>query len=291
MLQKITIKKLQIQSLILILLFLMFGCSNKKIEDVAVSKDGVEISFEKKGKSKPAIIFIHGWTNPRTIWEDQVEHFSKNYTAIAIDLAGSGKSGNNRTNWTIEAFSNDVIAVIDKLKLDKVVLVGFSMGASVVIETTNRIPDKVLGVVTVDALQKPGRQVPKEMIPVIIDRMMSMERTNENLVAGGFYKRNEEASFERITKIYEGASTIGWKESLENAIRWMNNNQKTSLQKLQVPFRGIFSDKEPVEIDSIKKYVPSFKADIIPETGHLVFWDEPEKFNELLEKDIKEFLK
>ncbi len=275
---------------VIVLTLLICGCEDKKTEDFTVSKDGVKISFEKKGRKKPAIIFIHGWTNPRTIWEDQIEHFSKDYTAIAVDLAGSGKSGNNRRDWTINAFSNDVIATIDKLNLDKVVLVGFSMGAMVAVETANQIPDKILGVVSVDELKNPGMQIPEEMIPTIVDKMMSMERTNENLVAGGFYKRNQEAAYKRITEIYEGASNVGWKEALQNAITWMNENQKESLKQLKVPLRGIFSDKEPVEIDSIKTYVPTFEADIIPETGHLVFWDDPEKFNELLEKDIKEFV-
>ena len=271
----------------------ILGCSNAKTEDIAISKDGVNISFEKQGRKKPAIIFIHGWTNPRTIWEDQVEHFSKDYTAIAIDLAGSGESGHDRTNWTIEAFSNDVIAVMDKLELDKAVLVGFSMGAMVAVETANQAPNRVLGVVAVDDLKNPGMHIPEEMIPNIVNNAMALVlsgRTNENLVAGGFYKRNHEANFERITKIYEGLSDVGWKESLEGAIRWNNAKLKSSLQNIRVPFRGIYSDKEPFEMDSIKAYVPSFKGEIVANTGHLVFWDDPEGFNTLLENDINEFM-
>ncbi len=277
---------------VFILAFWLFNCSNVKTEDVAVSSDGVQISFGKKGNKTPAIIFIHGWTNPRTIWEDQMEHFSKDYTAIALDLAGSGKSGHNRTNWTIEGFSNDVIAVMDKLELDKAVLVGFSMGAMVAIETANRVPDRILGVVNVDELKNPGMQIPEEMIPTIVDNMMTLVNTgmtNENLVAGGFYKRNEEVAFARITKIYEGVSNIGWKESLENALKWMNQEQKTSLLNLKVPYVGIYSDKEPVAIDSIKTYVPSFKGEIIANTGHLVFWDAPDEFNTQLEKYVMNF--
>lgn len=286
-----TINKLPIQLLIMTLAFFLYGCAKKKVEDVTTSKDGVNISFDKKGNDYPAVIFIHGWTNPRTIWDDQIEYFSKDYTAIAVDLAGSGKSGHNRTDWTIEAFSDDVVAVMDKLNLDKVVLVGFSMGAMVAIETANQMPNRILGVVAVDDLKFPGRQVPEEMIQAILSNVGTVKKTNENLVAGGFYKRNHEANFERITKIYEGLSEVGWKESLEGAIRWNNEQLKSSLQNLEVPFRGIYSDKEPFEIDSINAYVPSFSGEIILNTGHLVFWDDPEKFNELLEKDIKEFIK
>ena len=276
-----------------VLAICLLGCSNVKTEDVAVSKDGVNIRFEKKGWKKPAIIFIHGWSNPRTIWEDQVEHFSKNYTAVALDLAGSGDSGHDRKNWTINAFSDDVVAVMDKLSLDDVVLVGFSMGAMVAVETANRVPNRVLGVVNVDELKNPGMQIPEEMMNTMVDNYMGLVTTgftNENLVAGGFYKKNEEVAFKKLSEMYDNVSHIGWKESLENALKWMNESQKASLKELKVPYVGIFSDNEPVEIDSIKALVPTFKADIIANTGHLVFWDDPEKFNELLEKDIKEFV-
>lgn len=262
-------------------------------DDVVMSSDGVEISFETKGEGRPAIIFLHGWTNPRTIWEDQMEYFSKDYTAIAIDLPGSGKSGHNRDEWTIEAFGNDVITIMDKLKLDKAVLVGFSMGAMVAIETANNFRDRVIGVVSVDELKYPQVQIPEEMIPTMVDGAMGLVTagmTNENLVAGGFYKRNHQASFARITKLYEGASNVGWKESLEGALNWMSKKQKTALTKLKVPYVGIFSDKEPFEMDSIKAYVPSFKGEIIANTGHLIFWDDSDGFNTLLEKYIKEFM-
>lgn len=261
-------------------------------DDVVLSSDGVEISFEKKGDGKPVLIFIHGWTNPRTIWEDQIEYFSKDNTAIAIDLPGSGKSGHNRSNWTIEAFGHDVISVMDKLEIDQAVLVGFSMGAMVAVETANNFPDRIIGIVSVDELKYPQMQIPDEMIPTMVEGAMGLVTagmTNENLVAGGFYKRNQEASFARITKLYEGASNVGWRESLEGALNWMSKKQKNALKNLKVPYVGIFSDKEPFEMDSIKAYVPTFKGKIITNTGHLVFWDDPEGFNTQLETYISEF--
>ena len=150
----------------------------------------------------------------------------------------------------------------------------------------------VIGIVSVDELKFPYRLIPDEMIPAMVEGGMTMVTsgmTNEGLVAGGFYKRNQEASFARITKLYEGASPAGWKESLEGALIWMSQKQKSALTNLKVPYVGIFSDKEPFEMDSIKAYVPSFKGKVLANTGHLVFWDDPQGFNALLENYIKEF--
>ena len=276
-----------------VLLTCLFNCTTVKTEDLAVSSDGVKISFEKHGRGAPAIIFIHGWSNQRTIWSDQLEHFSKKHIAIALDLAGSGMSGNNRTDWSIQAFSDDVVAVMDKLELNNVILVGFSMGALVAVETANQVPNRIMGVVNVDELKNPEMQISEEMVQALVNGYMELTTkglTNENLVAGGFYKRNEEKAFKRITEMYDGVNQIGWKESLEGAFRWMNESHKASLLQLEVPYAGIFSDIEPIEIETIKTYVPSFKADIIANTGHVVFWDAPEEFNAILEKNIKQFM-
>lgn len=265
-----------------------------EMKDVAYSKDGVKIAFESRGKGKPAIIFVHGWTNPRTIWEQQMEQFSRKYQSVAIDLAGSGESGNNRTDWSMKSFSNDVIAVVDKLKLEEVVLVGFSMGAAVVVEAANQIPKKVKGIVIVDNLQNPERKLPPRVIPAMDSIMMDLinNMTNEKLVAMGFYKNNHEQNYQRVVKMYpENISKIGWKESLRANMKWMNEDCTNSLKKLKVPVHAINSDVQPTEVEVFRKYVPEYKAKIVTEVGHLLFWEKPVEFQNLLEESIQEFMK
>lgn len=280
-------------SILLLAIFLIEGCQNET-QNVAFSDDGVTIAFDSQGKGKPAIIFVHGWTNPRTIWNEQMEQFSAKYQSVAIDLAGSGESGNNRSEWTMKAFSNDVIAVVNKLKLDEVVLVGFSMGAAVVIEAANQIPDKVKGVVIVDNIQNPEMKLPAPMIPMMDSIMMDLlnDMTNEKLVAMGFYKNDQEANYARVMKLYpDTVSKIGWRKALHKNIQWMNEDCIKSLEQLKVPLHAINSDMQPTETDIIRKYVPEFKANVIPDVGHLVFWEKPAVFQQLLEDSIQEFVK
>lgn len=89
----------------------------------------------------------------RKYWNYQLEYFSNKYKTVAIDLAGFGESGTSRTDWTIPAMGQDVVAVIKKLKLNKVILIGHSMGDPVIVETTKSIPDKIVGLVPVDIFQ------------------------------------------------------------------------------------------------------------------------------------------
>jgi pimeloyl-ACP methyl ester carboxylesterase len=47
---------------------------------------------------------------------------------------------------------------------------------------------------------------------------------------------------------------------------------------------------EPTKVETFRKYAPSFQAKIVPGMGHLVFRDNPEEFNRLLEESIQEFI-
>lgn len=279
---------------IISLILIICNCT-KQPDNVAISSDGVKISFEQQGKGKPAIVFVHGWSNNRSVWDAQMAHFSEKYRVIAVDLPGFGESGYNRTNWTMASFGEDVAAVIKKLNLKQVVLVGFSMGGPVIIETAKTSPENLIGLVLVDVLQDVETKYPPDMIAYMDSVLMDLvtNPTNEKAVAGGFYKKNPEASFKRVLSMlsaHKNTSRIGWKESIDDFFRWSNEDCIGSLKKVRVPIISINSDMEPTNVQAFKKYVPSYQLKIIPNVAHVVMWDDPEEFNRLLEESIQEFL-
>jgi len=69
---------------------------------------------------------------------------------VRIDLAGHGDSGSAREDWSIPCFADDVVAVIDALGLQQVVLIGHSMGGSVAVEVAVKLEGRVDGVIGVD---------------------------------------------------------------------------------------------------------------------------------------------
>lgn len=281
--------KFEISSLILLLIVFAISCT-KSSELNTISEDGVKISFEKKGKGTPAIVFVHGWSNNRSIWDEQIAHFSQKYTVIGIDLAGFGKSGNNRETWSTSAFGNDVVAVINELQLKKVVLVGFSMGGPVIVEAARKAPENIIGLVLVDTMQDIERQISDEELAYIDSVFMDLitNPTAERL-DNVYYKENKEAAFARIEKMLEGVSHVGWRESLYEMARWTNEDCKESLKSIQCPVVAINTDTQETNEEAYSNLVPSFKVNIIPNTGHVLFWDKPDEFNNLLEGFIQGF--
>jgi len=275
---------------IVISFLFIYGCSTKQ-DNFALSSDGVKIVFNKQGGGEPAVMFIHGWSNNKSIWDAQVNYFSNKYESVAIDLAGFGESGNNRKDWTIEAFANDVSAVIDELDLHKVVLVGFSMGGPVAVEAADKLPGEVIGVVLVDNMQNVERKIPAQMISKMDTVMMDLVNhpTQEKLVRGGYVKRDPEKAFKNVLAMLNNPK-IGWEESGKATLQWQNERCTQALSEIKVPVVAINSDRIPTDIEAFQKYVPSFKADIVPGVGHTIMWEAPDEFNRLLEQDIQGFI-
>src|SRR2546426_8225109 len=114
--------------------------------------DGVRIHYETAGKGRPAVVLVHCWTCDSSFWKDQVARLAKNRQVVTLDLAGHGASGRTRTEYTMQAFGQDVKAVADELKLDRMVLVGHSMGGAVILEAAKLLGDRVVGLVPIDTL-------------------------------------------------------------------------------------------------------------------------------------------
>ncbi len=277
--------------LVIVILIISCGCKSEPATTVD-SFDGVSIRFDNEGKGETTIILVHGWANTRSIWDAQVSHFSKEYQVIAVDLPGFGKSGNNRSEWTIASYGEDISTIIQQLNLKKVVLVGFSLGAPIVIEAANIVPNHVIGIVLVDALQEVEVKITPQMAQYIDSVMMDVinNLTKEKLVIGGFFKKNVDSAFHRVVTYLEGASHIGWRESLAGNIKWQNENCTNSIKAVKAPIIAINSDQQPTDVETFRKYAPTFKAKIVKDVGHLIMWDNTQEFNRLLEESIREFV-
>jgi hypothetical protein len=91
---------------------------------IATSADGTAIHYYEHGQEGPVLVFVHGWSCDASYWREQVAYFKEKYHMVLIDLAGHGRSGSERENYTLEAFGQDVKAVVESAGAEKVALIG-----------------------------------------------------------------------------------------------------------------------------------------------------------------------
>lgn len=128
------------------------------------SRDGVELAYtthaRRGGRAGTAVVLVHGWLGNRTYWDSQLEALTEQYDVVALDLGGHGESGLERSDWTLHAFGDDVVAVVEDLAPRRAVLVGHSMGGDAVAFAAQKLGDRVAGLVWVDAFRSLGHEQP-----------------------------------------------------------------------------------------------------------------------------------
>lgn len=283
-------KYLILSGLLFALALIICGCTSEPVT-VATSADGVEIVFSNQGKGDPAILLVHGWTNNNTIWDLQVPVLSEKYQVLAVDLAGHGKSGNNRGEWTMSAFGEDIAAVVKAAHLENVILVGFSLGGPAILEAAKLLPDQVSGLILVEAIHNPEEKIPPPVIPWVDSTYMDMiaDPTPEKAVRLGFFVNIPEGGVEKVKSMLDRDQT-GWREMLLENIRWSNEDCIGALKAVDVPLLAINGALMPTAVDLFQKYVPSYEAKILSGTGHVMMWEVTEDFNIALEESIQKII-
>ena len=288
------------------LVILLVGCEKKGEEPVdvvekaaeptiivdnAISADGVSIACEVRGEGEPALVFIHGWCCDRSYWSEQLPHFAEKYKVVAIDLAGHGESELGHKEWTMGAFGEDVVAVLNKLNLEQVVLIGHSMGGFVILEAGRQMPQLVIGLVGVDTLNDFGEKLTQEQIDDWLAPVRSnfVEATRNN-VRTMFTPNSDSTLVEKIVADMSSAPQEVGLGALEGYIDFQNNEIIQVLQEVIAPITCINSDLYPTNVETNQRYVPSFKAKIMSGVGHFNMMEDPETFNRLLEETIQEFV-
>jgi len=280
-------------SLVILVGIAVFISCTTQPDNTAISSDGVEIKFDVQGKGEPALVFVTGWGGNRTNWEKQMYYFENTHKVVAIDYAGFGESGNNRKEWTMEAFGEDIVAVIKKLKLEKVILVGQSMGGAIILEAARKISDRVVGIVPVDMFQNVEQKYSNENIELIINSFQDLieNPTPDKWRSAIFTPNTDQVLIDKVIAELPPTPKKGWLESARQVFKWMSNDLTNVLQEIRTPICCINSDMIPTNIEVAQKYAPAFKVKIIQGAGHAVMVDVPDKFNRLLEETIQEFLR
>lgn len=106
-------------------------------------KEGKRVKFSINGEGTP-VLFLHGYTESKEIWNDFSLALQANYTIIAMDLPGHGQTELPEIN-SMESWAGIVKALLEHLEVGPVVLIGHSMGGYLCCEFADLYPELVLG--------------------------------------------------------------------------------------------------------------------------------------------------
>ena len=123
------------------------------------SASGTFYILNQKEQSIP-IVFIHGVGLSYEIWQPQLDFFT-NYSTLAYDILGHGKSSLKKQNISFDDFSDQLIKLIDELNFQKIHLVGFSIGSLIARNFATKFNDRLQSLVLLGSIYKRTEQQQK----------------------------------------------------------------------------------------------------------------------------------
>lgn len=244
------------------------------------SFDGTEIVYDVYGSGSTALVLIHGWSCDRGYWDEQLEPLSAHHQVVTLDLAGHGESGSTRQDWTMASFGQDAVAVIKNLGLDKVVLVGSSMGGDVILEAALRARERVVGLVWVDTYN----QLEEFKTPEVVKERMAPIRANfveatRAMIRGMFPPSADPTLVERVVIAMSAAPPDIALAAMESAWNY-GRTVPATLAQLNLPVLAINAPKPPTNLESMRRH--GVDVVIMEGVGHYPMLEAPEEFNRIL---------
>jgi 2-hydroxy-6-oxo-octa-2,4-dienoate hydrolase len=257
---------------------------SKEFDLLSVSVDGGEVVYAQQGRvALPPLVLLHGWASSHKFWKYCFSAFSPRWRVIAPDMVGFGISEKPKRDYSVEALSVWLGKFLDALQLDRVALVGHSMGGTISL---------------IYAMAHPGRIRKLAVVnPLIVGETAFNSRTKLCMLPGLrallFWgsritpiRRWVSKDFSYVAKYDDELSKDLIRGSYQSTFDSLISASKTDLRPrlgtLAVETLAIGTDRDQLVAPDQFNLVPAHYRELIPQTGHIPMVERPAEFNRIL---------
>jgi pimeloyl-ACP methyl ester carboxylesterase len=233
--------------------------------------NGVDIYYTVQGEGPP-LILIHGGLGNADYWENQIPALAEEYTVIAMDSRGHGRSTFDDTPIGYDLMMSDVIGLMDYLEIDKADILGWSDGGIIGLDMAINHPERVNKIIAYGANYDPSAV--REDIEENETFNAYVEKAIEDYQALSPEPEKMDAFFENIGNM------------------WATEPNFTPAQLRAITTPILILDGEADEAiktehtREMASLIPTAELALIPDTGHFAVWERPDEFNRIVPNAI-----
>lgn len=252
------------------------------------------ISYTDEGPDNaPVIILIHGFPLNKSMWNKQVDILIEHWRVIAYDIRGFGNSDAGTDDFSIELFVDDLLGLMDALKIETAMLCGLSMGGYIALNAIQNFPKRFNALILCDSNCTADTPEAKEK------RMMAIESIEKY---GIEYYANE-----TLKSLFAPESFVTNKEKIKSVKEMIMETQIQSISKtlvalskrketcskltdMKIPVLIVVGKEDkitpPAAAQLMQKNIKGSILNIIEHAGHLSNLENSYEFNSQLIKFV-----
>jgi len=239
----------------------------------------------------PSILFIPGWTMPAWIWEKQIEYFSRDYRVVAMDPRSQGESSQTHEGLYPAVRARDIKAVVDKLHMAPVVLVGWSMGVTEIAAYLDKFgTDGLAGIVLVDGYAG-GTDPERAAATLGILKSVLEDRSTfgPQFIREVLFKKPQPEDY--VNRLIRASDITPTDAAVALLVGMHATDYRPALAKNTKPMlicvaNSIFT----AEMADLHKRIPAARYEIFDDAGHALFVDDADRFDALLEDFLHDLI-
>ncbi|MEO8717771.1 MAG: alpha/beta hydrolase [Burkholderiales bacterium] len=261
------------------------------------TKDGVKLHYEEAGSGTP-IVFVHEFAGDLRSWEPQFAHFSRRYRCIAYNARGYPPSDvpEGMERYSQELARDDVLAVLDGLKIKQAYIVGLSMGGFASLHFGIKYSARALGLVVAgcgygaqpekrEEFQRSSRANAK----LILEEGMAKFAATYGHNATRLPLRDKDPrGFALYIRYLSEHSAQGSANTMlgYQARRPSLYDLKKEMAGITAPTLVVCGDEDDATLEPgllMKRTIPKMGLVVLPRSGHGLNLEDPALFNRIVE--------
>lgn len=256
--------------------------------------DGTKLHYMEAGTGKP-LVMIHGWGQSAESFKYNIPELAKHFRVIAVDQRGHGESEKPNHGYRLARLSKDIHDMLVGLDLNDVNILGWSMGCSVIWSYWDTFGSERLSkMILVDEPawllkceeNELGLWTYEELLANCKAILEDKAAYSEDLISGLLTKQvtkdeKDQLIGENMKMPAEYTVTLAF-------THWLGD-WRDVIPTITIPTLIIGGKKSFVNWKSQvwnHEHIPNSKLELFDERGHLLFFEEPERFNSI----VKDFI-
>ena len=261
----------------------------------------------RTGGDGPLLVLVHGITNSSASWEPVQDLLAQHFTVIAPDLLGHGQSAKPRADYSVGGYANGMRDLLTVLNVDKVTVVGHSLGGGVAMQFAYQFPERTERMILVApgglgpevtpmirAVSLPGFKAAMALLTVPGVRHVGMAGMRA-LSRTGLALTHD---LDEVASIYDSFKDPGARAAISHVVRAVVDVRGQIVTMVdrayltrEMPMLVVWGNEDkviPVEhADRAMVIAPGAHVEVLGNSGHFPHKDHPERFVKIVNDFIR----